>query len=198
MIYVSNGVGKTDNSTLTGFSDHICMALYAVYYRMGKIQTLAVLFEDFRYANALQIMLEPVRTNVIEHLFAAVSERGVPEIVSECDSLGQIFVEPHAASYGSRDLRDLKCVGQARPVVVADGRQKDLSLSFQAAKRVAVKDPVAVALKFGAVRTLFLKSFALCAGFVKARTGVFAENGGFCDLGLFPYGHKNLPLSAVL
>jgi len=48
---------------------------------------------------------------------------------------------------GARDLRHLERVRQSSAVVIAGGGEKHLSLVLEAAKRLAMDDAVAVALK---------------------------------------------------
>ena len=65
------------------------------------------------------IVFEAVRTYLVESLFAAVTERGVPKIMPEGDSFCKILVKSHAAGNSSRYLRDLKGVSESSSVVVA-------------------------------------------------------------------------------
>ena len=83
----------------------------------------------------------------VERLLADVSERRVPEIVPEPDRLGQILVEPQRPGDRPRDLRDLQRVGQPGAVVVSARGHEHLRLVLEAPERLAVDDPVAVALK---------------------------------------------------
>ena len=62
------------------------------------------------------------------------------------------------------DLRDLQRVGQPRAVVVALGRDEDLRLVLQAAERLGVHDPVAVALQRRAQPAVGLRRCARRAG----------------------------------
>jgi hypothetical protein len=56
-----------------------------------------------------------------EGLFAGVTERGMAEIVTEGDGLGQVFVEVEGAGYGARDLHHLQGMGEAGAEMVAVG-----------------------------------------------------------------------------
>ena len=85
-------------------------------------------------------------------------------------------------------------MSKAGPVVVADGREEDLSFTFKPAEGIAVYDAVAVALKFRSVGTLFVVSYALDHLFVDACAGVAAEYAEFGYLVLFSDGHEITPL----
>ena len=63
------------------------------------------------------------------------------------DRLDQILVERQSARHCARDRRYLQRVRQARPVMVAERRHEHLGLVRQAPERLAVHDPVAIALK---------------------------------------------------
>ena len=98
------------------------------------------------------VVTEPVTPETlaqaaIEHLLARVSERRVAEVVAEPDRLDQVLVEPQRPGDRPGDLRDLDRVGQTRPVVVPLRGDEDLRLVLEAAERLAVDDPVAVALR---------------------------------------------------
>ena len=55
---------------------------------------------------------------------------------------------------GARNLADFEGVGQPRAVVIPLGSEEDLGLALQAAERLRVEDPVAVALEGRAQRAL--------------------------------------------
>ena len=78
-----------------------------------------------------------------------MAERGVPEVVSQCDRLGEVFIEVQRSGYSSGYLRDLKRVRKTGHVVIAQRRVKDLSLVFETSKGLAVSDPVPIPLEFG-------------------------------------------------
>jgi len=48
-----------------------------------------------------------------------MSERGVAQVVSERDGLGQVFIQTQGASHRPGDLRDFEGVRQPGAVVVA-------------------------------------------------------------------------------
>src|SRR5919106_3563868 len=92
-------------------------------------------------------MAEAPRHQLVDHALAGVSERRVPDVVTERDRLGQLLVQPKHLCDGARDLGDLQRVGEPRAVVVAGGREEDLCLVFQAAERLAVDDAIAIVLE---------------------------------------------------
>jgi len=69
-----------------------------------------------------------------ERVLAGVPEGRVPEVVREGDRLGEVLVQVECARDRARDLRDLDRVREARPVVVALGRDEDLRLVLEAAE----------------------------------------------------------------
>src|SRR5262249_10481338 len=90
-------------------------------------------------------------------LLAGVAERGMAEIVSQRQGLGEILVESECAADRARDLRHFEGVGLARSIVVALVIDKDLRLVRQPAERGRMDDAVAVALKRRAHRVLWFR-----------------------------------------
>ena len=72
---------------------------------------------------------------------------GCPSVVAEPDRLGEILVQPQRPRDDARDAGRLERVRHPRAVVVARGVDEDLRLALQAAERLRVQDPVAVALE---------------------------------------------------
>ena len=99
---------------------------------------------------------EALSQAAVEHLLADVPERRVPEVVAEADRLDQILVQAQRPRDRARDRRHLERVRQPRAVVVAQRRHEHLRLVRQPAKRLAVHDPVAVALERRAQRAVLL------------------------------------------
>ena len=81
----------------------------------------------------------------------------VAEIVRERQGLRQILVQAQHARYGTRDLRDLETVRQARAEVIAFMGDENLGLVLQAAEGGGMDDPVAVALEGAAGRAFGLR-----------------------------------------
>jgi hypothetical protein len=97
----------------------------------------------------------------VEDRLADVPERRVAEVVAQADRLDEVLVERKRAGDRAGDLRHLERVRHPRAVVVALGRDEDLRLVLQAPERLAVHDPVAVALQRGAQRAVLLGDGAL-------------------------------------
>ena len=173
--------------------DAVCVAGDAVFDLLCQIQPSAVLFDIVDNAHALEIVLVAVGAEAVKGGLSGVSEGRVPEIVSECDGLGEILVQPQGARHCPRDLRDLKRMRQARSVVVADRGEKDLCLALEPPEGRAVQDAVSVPLKLCTQRTERL--LAQSDGFVGA-AGIRAEDHGLKAFGLFADGHS-LPPSLV-
>jgi hypothetical protein len=94
----------------------------------------------------------------VEHLLADVPEGRVPEVVPQADRLRKILVQAQRPRDRARDRRHLQGVRQARAVVVAARRDEHLRLVRQAAKGLAVHDPVAIALERRAQRAVLLRA----------------------------------------
>jgi hypothetical protein len=84
--------------------------------------------------------------------------------VGKRQALGQIFVEAEGAREGSRDLRDLERMGEARAVMVAFGGHEYLGLVLEAAERRRMDHAVAVALEGRAQRARRFRPAAPAAG----------------------------------
>jgi hypothetical protein len=106
-----------------------------------------------------------------------VAEGRVAEVVAQADRLDEVLVERERAGDRARDLRHLERVCHAGAVVVALRCDEHLRLVLQAAKRLAVHDPVAVALQRRAQRAVLLGDGAL------GRVGARGQRG---ELGLLP------------
>ena len=92
----------------------------------------------------------------VESALAGVAEGRVAEVVAEPDRLGQVLVEAERPRDGAGDPAGLEGVGEPGPVVVALGGDEDLRLVLEAAERLRVDYPVAVALKRGPQRAVGL------------------------------------------
>ena len=105
---------------------------------------------------------------------------GWPEVVPEPDRLRQVLVEPQRARDGARDLRRLERVREPRAVVVALRRHEHLGLVLEPPERLAVHDPVAVALERRAQRAVLLGPRAV---------GGIGARGGRREAFLLPRAH---------
>ena len=128
------------------------MAQDAVADVVGEVQARPAPLEDVDDAQRVLEVPEAVGPEAlaqaaVEHGLADVAEGRVAEVVPQPDRLGEVLVEAQRPGHGPRDLGDLERVGQPRAVVVALGRDEDLGLVLEAAERLGVDDPVAVALQ---------------------------------------------------
>ena len=80
-----------------------------------------------------------------------MAERRMAEVVRQRQRFDQVFVEPQRPGQRAGDRRDFERVRQPRAMVVAHLAGEDLRLVAQPAKRGAVQDAVAVALKRPAI-----------------------------------------------
>ena len=133
MVDVGNAVGKVDNAAFrrtrlapAGMADN------AVAHLARKVQIL----EHIHNAQTLLVVPKPERTSFVKRRLSGVTERRVPEIMSECDRFGQILVESERPRDGPRNLRDLERMRQPSTVVVALRRDKYLRLVAQPPERL--------------------------------------------------------------
>ena len=131
---------------------------------LGEVQaqavTLELLDDPKRVLVVPEVPAEARFEAFVEHLLAQVPERGMTQVVAEPDRLDEVLVQAQSPGDGARDRRHLERVCQTRPVMVPAGGHEHLSLVCQAAKGLAVDDPVAVALKRRAQGTVRLLSLA--------------------------------------
>src|SRR6201999_3532275 len=125
----------------------------------------------------------------IQGVLAHVAERGVAEVVPEPDGLAQVLVEREGAGDRPGDLGDLEGVGQAGAVVVAGGRHAHLGLVLEPATRLAVHDPVPVALKRRPQTAVGLGVAALRRIGTRGQRGEVGLLTGTDALGV-PLGHR--------
>ena len=109
--------------------------------------------EQIDHPQTLEVVLEALAIRpdlqqaVVECVLSGVTERRVPDVVCQCDGLDQILVQAQRSGDGPCNLRHLERVRHAGAKQVAFMVEKDLRLVDQPAKRRAVHDAIAVALK---------------------------------------------------
>ena len=118
------------------------MIEHAVTHFLRQIQSLAFLLQHFHNPHALLVVPEPFRADPVQHRLAGMAEWCVAEIVSQGNGLCQILVQAKCPRYRPGDLRDLQRMGQPRPVVIAERREKHLRLMLEPAERLRVQDAV--------------------------------------------------------
>ena len=119
----------------------------AVAHFPREVQAAAVVLEHVDDAQALLVVVEAARREIVQHALAGVTERRVSEVVTESDRLGELLLQAQHLGDRPRDLRHLQRVRESRAVVIARGREEHLRLVLQPAERLAVHDAIAIALE---------------------------------------------------
>ena len=112
----------------------------------GQVQPLPLLLQHLHNTDTLLIMREPLAAEPVEHRLPRMTKRRMPQIVAKRNCLGQFLIQPQRDCKRLCNLVDLKRVRQARAVMVALRRQKNLRFLFQTPERFAVQNTVAIAL----------------------------------------------------
>jgi hypothetical protein len=99
------------------------------------------------HPQALEVMAETPRANLVKGLLSRVAERSVPQVVAQGDGFGQILVQRQGFGHSPGNLGHLQGVGEAGAVMISPGDQKHLSLVLEAAERFRMENPVPVVLK---------------------------------------------------
>ena len=127
-----------------------------VAHRIGQVEALEHVDDPQRVLVVAEAAPEALAPGGVEHRLADVPEGRMAEIVAEPDRLREVLVEPQRPRDRARDLRRLERVREPRAVVVALRRDEHLRLVLEPAERLAVHDPVAVALERRAERAVGL------------------------------------------
>ena len=106
------------------------MIFNPINYFPGQIQSLSLFFQIFYYTHTLYIMTESRWTDTGKRTFPCVSERCMPQIMSQCDCLHQIFVQSQRFRDCSCILRYFQCMCKSCPVMIPLRIKKDLRLLF--------------------------------------------------------------------
>ncbi len=122
------------------------MTKNAVSHGKCEIEPLTLSLQMVDDADALLVVAK-AGVDLGQGRLTGMPERGVTEIVAKSDRLDQVLVEQERPADGAGDLGYLKRMGEAGPVVVGGGSDKDLGLVHQPAKALGVEDAVAVDLE---------------------------------------------------
>jgi hypothetical protein len=87
----------------------------------------------------------------VKFFFPGVREWWVPDIVGECKSFCEVFVQRQRNRNGTGNLRDFDGVGKPVAEMIGEPLAEYLSLTFKTAERTGVDDAVAVALELSPV-----------------------------------------------
>ena len=138
MVHVGNAVCHPNHIALLGCGNPVGMAQNAVPHLFRQIESGTAFFQPFHNTQTLFVMPIAVGTDAVQDCLAAVPERRVPQIVSQCDCFCQVLIEAKRTGNGSGDLCYLQRVCQPCAVMIAYGGEKDLRLSFYPPKGVAM------------------------------------------------------------
>ena len=159
VVDIGDVVGQPDHLALQrGGGLPLGVAEDAVAHLPGQVQPLSVFFQTLHHPQGLLIVSKAAGHQLVKGPLTGMSERGVPQIVSQGDGLGQVLVEGKRPGNGSGDSGDLQGVGHSGAVVVALGLEKDLGLMLQPPEGLGVHDPIHIPLKAGADGALLLRT----------------------------------------
>src|SRR5262252_103809 len=119
----------------------------AVPHFPRQVEAGAVVLQRVDDPQTLLVVIEAAGHERVDHSFTGMAERRVTEVVTKRNRFGQLLVQPEHLGDCARDLRHLQRVRQTGAIVIAGGREEYLRLVFEAAKCLAVNDPVAIALE---------------------------------------------------
>src|SRR4051794_1695350 len=92
-----------------------------------------------------------VAETFIENILARMSERRMPQVVSQRERFNKVFIQAKCSGDRSGNRRNLKRVGEPGAMIIAHFAGKHLCLVAQSAERRAVDDPISIALIRSAV-----------------------------------------------
>jgi hypothetical protein len=98
---------------------------------------------------------------LFKRAFPRMAKGRVANIMGETQGLGQILIQPQCAGNGAANLRHLYAVGEPNPEMIAIGRDKNLRLVPQSAKRDGMNNAIPVALKIASGATHLSVGFAM-------------------------------------
>ena len=96
--------------------------------------------------------------HLVEGVLSGVTERGVPDVVTQADGLGQGLVQAERNRHRASDLGDLERVGEPGDEMVVAGVDEHLGLASQPPEGVGVDDAVAVPFECGTERVGLLRT----------------------------------------
>jgi len=119
----------------------------------------AVVLQHLHHPQRLLVVAETaaqLAQGGVQRLLAGVPERRVAQIVAQRHRLGQVLVQAQGPGHAAGDARHLQRMREPGAEVVATRRDEHLRLVLQPPERLAVHDPVAVALKRRAQRAVLV------------------------------------------
>ena len=127
-------------------------ALTGLKTQVQAVKLGVALLQRIDHAQALQVVLKTAeRLHAgIQRILPRVAKRCVAQVMCQRDGLYQVLIERQRTRHGAPQLRHFQRVRQPGAEQVALVVEKNLRFIHQPAKRRAVHDAVAVALKLGA------------------------------------------------
>ena len=155
---------------------------------VGEVEAVEFRVFDLELFDDAKALVAPTKATsvlheLVEGVFDGMAKRGMTEISSEGDGLGEVFVEAEGAAEGAGERGDLDGMGEAGTDVVAGAVEWDLGFVFEATESGAMNDAFAVPLEFGAEVVRFFGVFAAEA--FAAFGGEGGEKKGFFFLPVF-------------
>jgi hypothetical protein len=112
------------------------------------------LLEMLRYAERMKVVVEakPVLLEAtVQSAFACMPEWRVTDIVDQSKRFGEILVQSQRCRDSPGDLRDFHRVGQTGTKVIGRAGGENLGLARESTKGPRLHNPLAIALKRGAM-----------------------------------------------
>jgi hypothetical protein len=161
VIDVRNAIDDPDDLPLERFGLGVARVLQdPVTDFPGEVEPATVAFEEVDDAQRVLVVTErkikALAQDLVERVLSGVTERRMPEVVTESDRLDEILVQAKSPRHASRDPRRLERMRQSRTEVIAARIDENLRLVAQSPERLRVDDPIAVALERRPEATWFL------------------------------------------
>ncbi len=118
------------------------MADDAVPHSVGEVEPGPVIGQFVHHPQGVDLVVEPavVLKQVLEHFPAAMSERGVPQIVAEGDGLGQIHIQPECPADSRGDGGHMQGVLHTGADMIVVRREEHLGLVLEPPERHGMND----------------------------------------------------------
>ncbi len=165
----------TSNSGLAGRGGFVDAKALPFENLAAQIQAGKIVVADFQLLRPAAAPAgcaknrRPIGQTAVEHVFAGMAERRMPQVVDQGQRLDQIFVQSQRPADGPRDTGHFQRVGQPGAMIIAQFAGEDLRLEAQAAIGRSVHDPIAIALErppigMLAARDICDRPIGCCAG----------------------------------
>src|SRR4030042_5024030 len=98
---------------------------------MGQIQSFTIFFEKINNPETLFIVVKPAGMYFPQNVLSCMTEWRMAEVVSKSNSFCQILIQSQCLCYCPCDLRYLKHMSEACPLVVAFRREENLCFMLE-------------------------------------------------------------------